>query len=154
MRMNLKRELHEFSKTVTFDAFLEECTEKCRPDITCLSCESQGDTYEVFWKYDHEYWCASCIRDFIESEMPEPTTTGDLRTRFKIFERDDFKCVYCGRNPREHETTLEIEHVFPKARGGTNATANLVTACKECNAGKGDYLLNQRQLKKFLDIGR
>jgi 5-methylcytosine-specific restriction endonuclease McrA len=32
---------------------------------------------------------------------------------------------------------LEIDHVVPKSRGGTDAESNLVAACEDCNRGKG-----------------
>ena len=57
------------------------------------------------------------------------------RTRFEIFKRDSFKCQYCGK--AAPEVILEIDHVVPVAHGGTNDITNLVTACRECNNGKG-----------------
>jgi len=42
------------------------------------------------------------------------------------------RCVYCGR-----EAPLEIEHILPVARGGTNAMSNLAAACRSCNSSKG-----------------
>lgn len=57
------------------------------------------------------------------------------RTRFEIFKRDGFKCQYCGK--AAPEVILEIDHVVPVAHGGTNDITNLVTACRECNNGKG-----------------
>ena len=36
---------------------------------------------------------------------------------------------------------LEIDHVHPVAEGGTNDMDNLVTACWDCNRGKGARLL-------------
>jgi 5-methylcytosine-specific restriction endonuclease McrA len=55
-------------------------------------------------------------------------------TRQNIFKRDNFECVYCGTR-RE----LTIDHVFPRGRGGADSWTNLVTACKKCNAKKGDF---------------
>ncbi|MCZ8354252.1 MAG: HNH endonuclease [Cyclobacteriaceae bacterium] len=55
-------------------------------------------------------------------------------TRQNIFKRDNNECQYCGTR-RE----LTIDHVIPKARGGKDTWTNLVTACKRCNAKKGDY---------------
>lgn len=53
-----------------------------------------------------------------------------------ILERDGYRCVYCGRTSQE--TPLEIDHVEAKARGGSDQSTNLVTACRDCNAGKSD----------------
>lgn len=62
--------------------------------------------------------------------------------RFKIFVRDDFQCVYCGATPDQVE--LRVDHVHPVAAGGTNDPDNLVTACHDCNAGKGARLIPRR----------
>ncbi len=55
-------------------------------------------------------------------------------TRQNIFKRDNFECQYCGTK-RE----LTIDHVVPRAKGGADTWTNLVTACKKCNAKKGNY---------------
>lgn len=59
--------------------------------------------------------------------------------RFDIFHRDGFTCMYCGRKPPE--VTLQIDHIHPVAEGGDDDETNLVTSCKECNAGKRTKLL-------------
>ncbi len=71
-----------------------------------------------------------------------------LKNRFEILKRDDFKCVYCGRSS-EHKVILQIDHIIAKANGGNDDNSNLVTACFECNIGKRDFLLDERQEKKF-----
>ena len=57
------------------------------------------------------------------------------RVRFEIFKRDKFTCRYCGSIPPQ--VVLEIDHVVAVVDGGTNDPANLVTACFNCNRGKG-----------------
>lgn len=57
------------------------------------------------------------------------------RLRFEIFKRDGFRCVYCGATPMQK--VLRVDHVVPVAAGGASDAANLVTACHDCNAGKG-----------------
>ena len=42
-------------------------------------------------------------------------------------------CVYCG----EKGVPLQIEHIVPKARGGSNRVNNLTLACAPCNLRKG-----------------
>ena len=59
---------------------------------------------------------------------------GVVLTRENVFKRDGFKCQYCGTK-RE----LTIDHLIPKAKGGTTSWNNLVTACKKCNSLKGNY---------------
>jgi 5-methylcytosine-specific restriction endonuclease McrA len=55
-------------------------------------------------------------------------------TRQNIFKRDNFECQYCGTRK-----DLTLDHVIPSSKGGAHAWNNLVTACKRCNAKKGDF---------------
>lgn len=57
------------------------------------------------------------------------------RTRFDILTRDGFRCRYCGANAPD--TVLHVDHVVSRKDGGTDDRANLVTACQDCNLGKG-----------------
>lgn len=56
------------------------------------------------------------------------------RLRFEILRRDGHTCRYCGRSAPE--VKLTVDHVVPRALGGSDDPTNLVTACAECNAGK------------------
>lgn len=62
------------------------------------------------------------------------------RIRFDIFRRDGFRCRYCGRTAEE--VILEVDHVIPVCKGGTNDECNLVTSCFDCNRGKHGSLLD------------
>ncbi|MAN74261.1 MAG: HNH endonuclease [Henriciella sp.] len=53
-------------------------------------------------------------------------------TRFNVFLRDGFQCVYCGA----HEE-LTFDHVVPRSRGGRTSWTNIVAACSPCNLKKG-----------------
>jgi len=57
------------------------------------------------------------------------------KIRFEVFKRDGFKCQYCGRNPPD--VVLETDHIIPKSQGGKFEVNNLITACFDCNRGKG-----------------
>lgn len=59
--------------------------------------------------------------------------------RFRILARDRFTCRYCGRCAPE--VVLEVDHVHPRSEGGSNDEDNLVSACHDCNSGKGATLL-------------
>lgn len=65
------------------------------------------------------------------------------RTRFEVFKRDRFRCVYCGRSAAD-DTELHVDHVHPTSRGGTDEIDNLVTACAECNLGKSDIPIGEQ----------
>lgn len=57
------------------------------------------------------------------------------KLRFEVFKRDSFTCQYCGKIAPD--VILEVDHIVPVAEGGTNDIINLITACFECNRGKG-----------------
>ncbi|MDP8241991.1 MAG: HNH endonuclease [Candidatus Celaenobacter antarcticus] len=59
-----------------------------------------------------------------------------LSQRFKVFERDNFTCQYCGRNVKNNKIILVVDHILPKKLGGSDKLDNLVTSCRDCNLGK------------------
>lgn len=65
--------------------------------------------------------------------------------RFEIFKRDSFTCQYCGR--QTPTAVLEVDHIIPKAEGGTDDPNNLITACRDCNRGKGAVPLSIQRIK-------
>jgi 5-methylcytosine-specific restriction endonuclease McrA len=102
--------------------------------------------------YDFDLWRVLPVRD---SDDGVPTVTGSVRvprvlhlhrydrtprlqvrlTRRNLMVRDAHQCQYCGRRPALRE--LNIDHVVPRSRGGTDSWENLVTSCKTCNLRKG-----------------
>jgi 5-methylcytosine-specific restriction endonuclease McrA len=57
-------------------------------------------------------------------------------TRFNVFLRDRFQCVYCGQSFATEKLTFD--HVMPRSRGGRTTWDNVVTACQCCNLRKGN----------------
>ena len=80
----------------------------------------------------------------------------------KIWERDNYKCQYCGKEVitqedifnmataegwsfEEYEKAIAntmkeratLDHKIPLSKEGTNNEDNLITACFSCNAKKG-----------------
>jgi len=51
-----------------------------------------------------------------------------------LLEKWGRKCAYCGKT----NVPLEIEHIIPRSRGGSNRVSNLSLACHECNQTKGN----------------
>jgi len=56
-------------------------------------------------------------------------------TRFNLFLRDGFECVYC-HSPDE----LTFDHLIPRRLGGKTSWKNIVAACSKCNLKKGGRL--------------
>lgn len=63
-----------------------------------------------------------------------------LSLRFNVFKRDSYRCQICGVSAKDG-ARLEVDHVYPVSRGGTDDPENLQTLCFECNRGKRDQLL-------------
>ena len=69
------------------------------------------------------------LRDYV------PQNRAPAFTRFNLFLRDGFACVYCG-SPDE----LTFDHVIPRRLGGKTKWDNIVAACSSCNWKKGGRL--------------
>ena len=55
------------------------------------------------------------------------------KMRFAVYSRDGNRCRYCG-SPYD----LEVDHIYPIAKGGKSNFDNLQTLCHRCNAQKSD----------------
>ena len=53
---------------------------------------------------------------------------GATRTRLRVLERDDFKCVRCGST-----WDLQVHHIIGAAEGGRTVMENLETLCHDCH---------------------
>lgn len=67
------------------------------------------------------------------------------KTRERILERDGHRCTAIENGRRCPETTnLHVDHITPKASGGTDDDENLTTLCARHNLTKGARCLSQR----------
>lgn len=63
----------------------------------------------------------------------------NLRLRFLVMSRDNFKCCFCGASPaKDPSVELHVDHIKPWAKGGETEINNLQTLCSRCNQGKSD----------------
>lgn len=86
----------------------------------------------------------------IDESEPTSDTTSDvanhltrrdinLRMRFIVMKRDNFKCCMCGRSPATTPgLELHIDHIIPWSKGGETVIDNLQTLCSDCNLGKSN----------------
>jgi 5-methylcytosine-specific restriction endonuclease McrA len=51
-----------------------------------------------------------------------------------ILARDNHQCKSCGRTASE--VSLQIDHIVPLAKGGSNDMSNFQVLCKYCNQKK------------------
>lgn len=56
-------------------------------------------------------------------------------SRRGVLSRDRETCQYCGVQPGR--SSLTVDHVLPRSRGGMTVWENVVTACRDCNHRKG-----------------
>lgn len=57
-----------------------------------------------------------------------------MEVRKYVYSRDKNQCQSCGK--KLTETTLNIDHIIPLAKGGSNDISNLQTLCRDCNQEK------------------
>ena len=63
----------------------------------------------------------------------------NLRLRFRVLQRDQFKCCSCGASPaKDPAVELHVDHIFPWSKGGETVLENLQTLCSKCNGGKSN----------------
>ena len=65
--------------------------------------------------------------------------------RKNIISRDRYRCQYCGKKYQSSELTLD--HVIPRAQGGTTCWENIVACCTECNDKKRDRTPGEANMK-------
>jgi hypothetical protein len=102
------------------------------------------------------------IANFDAHKMQNPEITGveyqhgtlqGYEVKEYLLDKWGRKCAYCGKK----DVPLQVEHIIPKSRGGTDRVSNLTLACKKCNVKKGnqtaeefDYPIIQKQAKQPL----
>lgn len=77
------------------------------------------------------------------------TRIANLRLRFKVMQRDNFRCCICGVSPATDLTSnLHIDHILPWSKGGETVLENLQTLCQKRNYGKGDLFKHNNDVQQ------
>jgi 5-methylcytosine-specific restriction endonuclease McrA len=64
-----------------------------------------------------------------------------LRLRWRVLQRDNFRCRKCGRSPANTlGVELHVDHIDPWDNYGETVFENLQTLCSICNLGKSNLL--------------
>ena len=77
----------------------------------------------------------------IEGKEYQQGTLAGYETREYLLEKWNRQCAYCGVK----DVPLQIEHIHPRSKGGSNSITNLTLSCEKCNIKKGT-----KDIKDFL----
>ena len=88
-------------------------------------------------------YCGTSLKERV-GRQPIP---GHLR--HEVFKRDNYRCKECGATNKE--TTLEIDHIIPVSKGGTNDINNLQTLCKACNRAKSATIWDEEPIINYVN---
>ncbi|TPM92714.1 HNH endonuclease [Mesorhizobium sp. B2-1-3A] len=82
--------------------------------------------------------------------------------RQAVWNRTGGRCFYCdcgliddfatGRPDRRFD--MQIDHMTPEKRGGSDVASNLVPACRACNSAKSSMTVDEYRLWLMLTQGR
>ena len=103
----------------------------------------ENDTQVIDIKTDQSVGDDTLIqeRDFPPPIKHKTKRDINLRLRFLVMKRDNFKCCICGASPaKDSEVELHVDHIIPWSKGGETVIDNLQTLCSKCNWGKSDLL--------------
>ncbi|GGK91548.1 HNH endonuclease [Deinococcus radiotolerans] len=99
--------------------YIADCT---RPEIAEFFAHAESDVRYLLDVIDR----LTAKRDPIPKKL-----------RYTLLRRAGFRCETCGAGAKEDGVRLQIDHIRPVSRGGTNDPQNLRVLCRDCNAGKG-----------------
>lgn len=102
--------------------------------MNCNHCDTEFTSRRV----THRFCKKECRDAHHNKKTTKKSTWNSLR--FQIIARDGFCCVYCGKSPTDG-ARLEVDHVWPKKRGGESVPENMVSSCRQCNTAKQSNLL-------------
>ena len=98
------------------------------------------DKLKEWWQMEVPDNVEEAETESIVSDIPDLDSYSFVRagTWWSVLARDNWTCCSCGRNSREDGIVLEVDHILPRSKGGSNDPDNLQTLCKKCNIGKSN----------------
>lgn len=80
--------------------------------------------------------------------------------KLKVWQRDNYKCYYCGRRVRDYFPEITgnripgdaatVDHIIPRSKGGDDIDTNTVISCRRCNTILGNFNGTLKEKKKYV----
>lgn len=112
------------------------------PDRAIRKLSQQGQLIKIskgVYKYDPDFIKNRKLEDFTSVQKKE------------IFERDNYKCVICGKGVKEG-VEIHVDHIKPKELGGEAKIENGQTLCAQHNFQKKHYKQTETGKKMFIRL--
>ncbi len=92
-------------------------------------------TLVSLWTADALIWVMLVTRSDERRIRPTNRVTWPKGLKRSLMRRQDNTCAYCGY--RRRAASMDIDHIIPVVRGGSNDESNLQVICRPCNQRKG-----------------
>lgn len=116
---------------------------KIGDEIICVGC---GKRFKKK-TYNNKYCHLGCREEQLLMLREEQSAA-----RYIVFERDDFKCCYCGRSSIEDGISLRVNRLIPE---GNASIYNVVTCCESCGSSRPlRFEIFRRILKRNILLNR
>ena len=110
----------------------------------CIACNSR------FFYVEGDQDCTRFVCSYCIALDPQKGLSKWARLRFRILNRDEFTCRYCGNSPTKDKLcTLHIDHIDSQSKVTNNSEKNLITACAICNYGKLNFELTDKSKERI-----
>jgi len=108
----------------------------------------EGDTYSLSKAFDglsedQIKQVTQILEDRIAEYTQQRNPFGDKNLdpvpssrRFQILKRAGARCELCGKSAKDEQ--IDVDHIVPRAKGGSNDISNLQALCRSCNGAKRD----------------
>jgi len=73
------------------------------------------------------------------------------RSRTRIYKKYNGRCAYCGELLSQG---WQVDHIYPKYRGGSDDESNLNPACRPCNNRKATFTVDEFREELLKGVGR
>lgn len=145
--------LHE--NYTEFEYFVEKCViELIKPLICQVSDKIKNDVKELQKEVDIIYNELDMLRRKSRRKNKSKRRLISGKKRQYILARDNYRCQICGATVADG-AKLEIDHIEPVSKGGTNHKDNLQVLCQQCNREKHnrtDLPHDKRKLKELEEL--